>query len=187
MKLSEYARQNSITYQTAWRHFKEGLVKGKQLPTGTIVIEPESRPSKTAIYARVSSHQQKDNLERQVERLSEFCISNGWVVDKVVKEIGSGLNDNRKKLLKLLENGNVGRIVVEDKDRLTRFGFSFMEKLLKVQGRELVVVNKSTTDKEDLLQDFQSIIYSLCARLYGKRRARNKAKKTMECVENASS
>jgi putative resolvase len=115
-------------------------------------------------------------LERQVSRIQDFCAANGWQINKVVKEVASGVNDNRQKLSKILVDDSVKRIVVEHKDRLTRVGFNYIETLLGTQGREVVVINLAATDNDDLLEDLASMIYSFCTRLYGKRRAERNAK-----------
>ena len=107
---------------------------------------------------------------------------NGFTVKHVVKEVGSGLNDNRKKLLKLLDNKSIGFIIVEHKDRLTRFGFNYIDTLLKSRGGKVVVINDIDNDKEDLVQDFISVITSFCARIYGKRRSKRKTEKILENI-----
>lgn len=180
MRLSQYAKKMGVTYQTAHKWFKEGKIDGAyQLSTGTIVIPEENekpKRTKTIIYARVSSNEQRQtNLVTQAERLVDFCMANGWVVDDVVKEVGSGLNDNRKQLVKLLKDPAVKRIVVEHRDRLTRFGFHYLEILAEMEGFEIVVVNKTLdNDKNDLMSDFTAILTSFCARLYSKRRQKHK-------------
>ena len=180
MRLSQYAKKMGVTYQTAHKWFKEGKIDGAyQLSTGTIVVPEENekpKRTKTIIYARVSSNEQRQtNLVTQAERLVDFCMANGWVVDDVVKEVGSGLNDNRKQLVKLLKDPAVKRIVVEHRDRLTRFGFHYLEILAEIEGFEIVVVNKTLdNDKNDLMSDFTAIITSFCARLYSKRRQKRK-------------
>lgn len=182
MRLSQYAKKMGVTYQTAHKWFKEGKIEGAyQLSTGTIVVPEENekpKRTKTIIYARVSSNEQRQtNLVTQAERLVDFCMANGWVVDDVVKEVGSGLNDNRKQLVKLLKDPAVKRIVVEHRDRLTRFGFHYLEILAEIEGFEIVVVNKTLdNDKNDLMSDFTAIITSFCARLYSKRRQKHKQK-----------
>jgi putative resolvase len=92
----------------------------------------------------------------------------------VGKEIASGVNDNRRKFLALLADPNITTIVVEYKDRATCFGFRYLETLLALQGRSIEVVNLAENNREDLLQDLSSIVYSVCARLYGQRRAKRK-------------
>jgi len=93
-----------------------------------------SRTGQVMIYARVSSHELRTNLERQAERLEAYCAAKGYQVSCVVKEIDSGVNDNRAKFLALLEDQRIHTIVVEQKDRATRFGFRYLETLLKGQG-----------------------------------------------------
>ncbi len=98
----------------------------------------------------------------------------------MVKEIGSGVNDNRPKFLALLADPSIGRIVIEHKDRGTRFGFRYIETLLKTYGREIEVVNQAQNSTEDLLADLSSIVYSFCARLYGQRRAKGTTEKLVQ-------
>jgi predicted site-specific integrase-resolvase len=189
MKLVDYARQMGISYKTAWRWYKAGKIKGQQMDTGTILVtegmnEPiSSTERKVAVYARVSSAENKSHLESQADRLVAYCNAKGYQVAKVVKEIGSGVNDSRPKFLALLENQSIQMIVVEHKDRGTRFGFRYIETLLRCQGRSIEVVNQSENGMEDLLADLTSIIYSFCARLYGQRRAKRKTEQIVEQLE----
>ena len=141
---------------------------------------PEER---VAIYARVSEASHRENLERQAERLTHYCTIRGYQVVKLVKEVGSGVNDSRPKLLSLLRDPMITRLVVEQKDRLTRFGFRYIEPLLEIQGRTIEVVNPAENNKEDLLHDLASVVYSICARLYGPRRAKRKAEHLVEQLE----
>ena len=183
MKLSDYAKKHGITYKTAWNHFKAGLIpNAKKLPTGLVVIDSdlESRPSRTAVYARVSSSENKSNLLSQSKRVQDFCSAKGWVVSEVVEECGSGLNDSRKKLLNT--DKTITRIVVEHKDRLTRFGFNYIKELW---DGEIVIINEVVEDEKDLMQDFVSLVTSFTARLYGRRRSkRNTEKLIKELTEN---
>ena len=179
MKLKDYARQQGVSYRTAWRWWKAGKLPGRQMDTGTILVEPKaaassSRAQRVAIYARVSSAENTRNLESQAERLAAYCAARGYQVAKVVKEGGSGVNDARPRLLALLDDQSVSLIVVEHKDRLTRFGFRYLDTLLKAQGRAIEVVNQAENGTEDLLADLTAIVYSFCARLYGQRRAKRK-------------
>ena len=184
MKPSEYAKQNSISKATVYRMIKAGQLKHKRLPTGTIVIVEDKTADTqpyTVVYARVSSSQNKKNLESQAQRLCDFCYANGWVVNEIIKECASGLNDTRPKLAKILRNPAVTRIVVEHKDRLTRFGFNYIKILSKA---EIVIINEVDSDREDLMQDFVSLVTSFCARLYGKRRAKRKTEKLIKELQN---
>ena len=185
MKLSQYAKKLGVGYRTTWNWYKAGKLKGYQLPTGTIIITENENSSsqKVAIYARVSSAENKTNLDSQADRLIAYCQAKGWQIHKVVKEIGSGINDNREKLLKLLADTEMTVIVVVHKDRLTRFGFNYISTLFEIQGRRIEVVNLAENGKEDLLSDFVSIIYSFCARLYGQRRAKRKTEKITQQLE----
>lgn len=187
MKLSQFAKQQGISYSTALRWWKAGAIRGYQAPSGTIIVEAEGsqpRPEeRVAIYARVSSAEHRENLERQAERLTQYCTVRGYQVVKLVKEVGSGVNDSRPKLLSLLRDPLITRLVVEHKDRLTRFGFRYIETLLEIQGRTIEVVNPADNNKEDLLHDLASIVYSMCARLYGQRRAKRTAERLVEQLE----
>ena len=182
MKLSQWAKREGIHYQTAWKWFKQGLIpNSRQMPTGSIFVDdaPSTKETKTFIYCRVSNFSRKAEMEYQVVRCSEFCSKSGIPVQKVFKEVASGMNDSRRELWKMI-NSNPTRIVVEHKDRLSRFGFVYLKNLLAKLGCEIVVINESVEDREDLLKDMVSIIYSFCARLYGMRRAYNKAQKIRE-------
>jgi len=179
MKLSEYAKKNSLTYKTAFIHWQKGLLKGKQLPTGTIIIFDEecSEVADYCIYCRVSSHDQKNDLLRQEERVKDFCSAKGFKIANIYSEIASGLNDNRPKFNKALKSNL--NIISEHKDRVTRFGFNHLDILLKMQGRKLVIIN-DTENKNDIVQDFISVITSFCARIYGKRRSKRKTEKLIK-------
>lgn len=191
MKLSVYARKLGISYHTAWRWFQAGRIAGYQADTGTIIVTEPVAPEtpvpvtqKVVIYTRVSAAENKSNLESQAGRLQDYCAAKGWSVSQVVKEIGSGVNDNRPKLLKLLADPTVTLIVVEHKDRLTRFGFNYIEQLLTMQDRRIEVINQAENGKEDLIQDFVSIVTSFCARLYGQRRCKRKTERIIAELRN---
>jgi predicted site-specific integrase-resolvase len=182
MKLSEYARQVGVTYRTAWNGYHAGKLRGYQTPTGTIILQEEAeqvplREKRVAIDTRVSAAENRPNLDSQAERLLAYCAATGYVVSQVVKEVGSAMNDQRPKLLKLLSEPAVEGIVVEHTDRLTRFGFSYIETLLAGQGRRVEVINLAPDETEDLLADLTAMIYSSLARLYGRRRAKRQTEK----------
>ena len=188
MKLSQYAKKNNISYRTAWNRWKAGKLNAIQLDSGTIVINNDNNKSpeyqKVIIYTRVSSSQNKSNLDKQADRLLSYCNAKGYNVFKIVKEIGSGLNDNRNKLIKLLQSMDFDILVVEHKDRLTRFGFNYIETLLNYLNKKIEVVNNVDNNKEDLVQDFISVITSFCARIYGLRRSRRRTEKLIKALKN---
>jgi predicted site-specific integrase-resolvase len=183
MKLSHYAKQQGISYRTALRWWRAGQIKGYQAPTGTIIVTEGQKPASTekvAIYARVSSADHKENLERQAERLMQYCTVRGYQITQVVKEIGSSVNESRSKFLSLLKDTSITRIVVEQKDRATRFGFRYIETLLETQGRTIEVVNLAENDKEDLSSDLASIVASL----YGRHKSQRLVPQIKACVEH---
>ncbi len=191
MKLSSYAKKLGIHSNTAYRMFKHGQIAGYQLPTGTVIIEEpvaqrvisEPGPQFVAVYARVSSSENKQNLDTQAEQLMSWCNAQGWSVGKVVKECGSGVNDQRPKFLALLANPTISRIVVEQKDRASRFGVASIQTLLALQERELVIVNTADTAEDDLMGDFVAIITAFAARLYGRRRAKRKTAQVLAALQ----
>lgn len=170
MKLSKWAIKQDVHYQTAWQWFKDGRIPGAyQTSTGSIFVPDEvpEKPERTVVYARVSNRDRKDSLNSQASRCVEFANSNGFQVAQVYKEVASDMNDSRRELWRMLDSSPT-RIVVENRDRLTRFGFTYLDKLLEKQGCAICVLNPGTEDAEDLMKDLTSIIYSFCARLYGK-------------------
>ena len=146
----------------------------------------EEKQEKVVIYARVSTPKQKDDLDRQASRLEGFCAARGMIVAKTVKEIASGLNDHRTKLTAILQDKSITTIVVEHKDRLTRFGFNYISNLLACDGRSILVINDSESKDQDLMQDFVSIITSMAARVYGTRRSKRKTQEIISVVSNVS-
>jgi putative resolvase len=190
MKLHDYARKMGVRYETAWHWWKAGLIPGRQMATGTIIVEEPDRPPEqpaertVTIYARVSAAENRPHLESQTERLATYCAANGYQIAKVVKEIGSGVNDSRPKFLQLLADPAVKVIVVEHKDRAMRFGFRYLEAVLAAQGRRIEVVNLVDNNKEDLIGDLVAIVYSFSARLYGQRRAKRKTEVIRALLES---
>lgn len=180
MKLSEYAKLKGVCYRTAWNWFLQGKIpNAEQMDNGTIIVNSQiimKRDEHVVLYARVSTYTKKDDLEHQMERLREFSLSHGYFIKKEFKEIASGMNDNRPMLNKILQNQNYKTVIVENKDRLTRFGFNYIVTLLKGQDREVIVMNESKTEQDDLMKDFISVITSFCCRLYGMRKGLKKSK-----------
>src|SRR5258706_8464247 len=164
MKLSDYAKQVGVTYKTAWQWWKAGQLDAYQLPPGTIIVrEPQTAPSGVALYARVSSANQQDDAMRQMQRLRDYAAARGYPVVAEVIEIASGLNDERPKLKKVLTNPRVGVIVVEHRDRLTRFGYGYIATLLEQQGRRGEAIYPRGTGG-GLVDDFVAGITKIGAR-----------------------
>ena len=185
MKLSDYARQIGVTYKTAYLMFKRGELDAYQLPTGTIIVNDSPAPTigqGVALYARVSSHGQKDDAQRQLNRLRDYAAAKGYKVTAEVVEIASGLNDQRPQFGRLLTDTAVQTILVEHKDRATRFGYQYIALLLEAQGRRIEVMNETDT-QDELVDDFVSLITSMAARIYGRRSSRQRAERIRECVE----
>ncbi|MCX4881672.1 MULTISPECIES: IS607 family transposase [unclassified Streptomyces] len=178
MKLSEWAARNGVHYQTAWAWAKEGRmpVPVVQTPSGTwLVTEPAPQAAgRVVVYCRVSSGDQKADLERQVARTVQGATGQGLAVADVVTEVGSGLNGRRRKLHRLLADPGVGTIVVEHRDRLARFGVEDLEAALSATGRRLVVLDPAEA-ADDLVRDITEVLTSMCARLYGRRSAMHRA------------
>ena len=153
MKLAEWARQQGLDYKTTYRWFRAGIlpVPSKQLPTGTILVEPVPLAEKrgAAVYARVASGDQKKDLERQLARLVEHATAKGLSIVKSVSEIGS----------------------------------EYIEAALQSTSRKVVVVDEKEM-RDDLVQDLIEVLTSFCRRRYGRRSAKNKAKKAMEAIEH---
>jgi predicted site-specific integrase-resolvase len=185
IKLSKWAKIHGLTYRTAHRHFRNGLISNetKELPSGGLFVLNETTEQETTtkdciVYCRVSSPNKKDDLKRQVERCNEFATTNNYNIVKSYKEIASGMNDNRRELNKIFNELSTRNftLIVENKDRLTRFGFNYIEKYINDMGSKLLIINSNSDDETDLIKDLVSIITSFCCRLYGLRRGAHKAR-----------
>lgn len=183
IKLTTFAKLNDVTPRTIWNWIYKGIVKYERTSTNRvfIIIDDDNnikiKQPNVAVYARVSSAENKNNLEKQKDRLISYANAKGYKISKIISEIGSGLNDQRPKLEKLLMDKTIDIIIVEHKDRLARFGTNYIEKLLSLDNRKIEVINPQMNEKDDLMQDFVSIITSFCARLYGKRRTKRQTEK----------
>jgi putative resolvase len=181
MKLSNWCKKQGIHYSTGLKWFHAGKIPGAhQLDTGTILVPDcemnKDKKENAVVYCRVSSQGRKKDLQFQVDRCLEFARGGGIPVEKVYKEVASGMNDKRRELWKALESSPT-ILIVENKDRLTRFGFEYLERLLEKLGCRVLVINRDEEDETDLIKDLVSIITSFCCRLYGLRRGINRAKK----------
>ena len=186
MKLREYAKKHGICYRTAWNRYHAGKIPNAFMDESGHIFVPTNNLNAplnhVAIYARVSSSQNKSNLEYQAQRLLEYATAKGYTVVSIVKEVGSGVNDNRRELLKLLSQENWGTLLIEHKDRLTRVGFNYLDVFLSKTGKRIEVVNMAEDNKEDLMQDFVAMVTSFCARIYGLRRTRRQTEKLIESL-----
>lgn len=189
MNLAAWSERNGVARVTAYRWFRAGLLPLPAQRVGRLILvdEPPGKPGgcgHTAVYARVSSADQKADLDRQVARVTAWATTQQIPVDKVVVEVGFALNGHRSKFLALLRDPSVGRIVVEHRDRFCRFGSEYVQAALAAQGRELVVVDSSEVD-DDLVRDMTEILTSMCARLHGKRAAANRARRAVAAAADA--
>jgi len=181
-RVREVARILNLSVSGVKKWIREGRIKA--IKVGKLWMIPEEeinkilkqrKEIKAVIYARVSSQKQKKegNLERQIERLRNYCSAKGYVIADVITDVASGLKEDRKGLLRLfnyVENHEIDVVVVEFKDRLTRFGFEYLQRYFNSHGVKIEVVEQ--TDKsyfEELVEDFVSIIISFAGRIYGKR------------------
>ena len=182
MKLSEWAERQGIHYMTAWRWWKAGKlpVPAYQTPSGSIMVElPEVSSGRAVIYARVSSHDQRSDLDRQIARVARWATREGLEV----AEVGAGLDGKRIKLRRLLADPQATTIMVERRDRLARFGVEYLAAALAAQGRRIVVVEEGETT-DDLVRDMVEALTSFCARLYGRRGARNRAMRAVTATKD---
>lgn len=136
--------------------------------------------SRCAIYSRESSSENKTSLASQTEGLRQFATARGWTIVHVVEEFGSGVNDQRKKLQRLMAKRDFDILLVEHKDRLTRFGFGWFECLAPFK---IEVVNRPEEDTRDLMEDLVAVMTSFSARLYGQRRGRAKTLAAIEALK----
>lgn len=184
MKLSEYAKKMGVTYKTAWNWYTAGNIDGAyQLPSGTIIVPEENKKETYGVilYARTSSSQNKNLIENQAKKLEAYAIAKGYKIRQIVKEFGSGLNDERKQLTKILQENKYDKIIVEHKDRLTRFGFNWIQLLT---GNRIEVINEAKEKDEDITKDLISIIHCFSARIYGLRRSQRIKAKVEEALKS---
>ena len=154
----------------------------EQLPNGRYyVVVPPDNDRRCVVYARVSSGDQKEDLDRQVGRVVERATGHGHRPDEVVKEIGSGLNGDLRQLRRVVGDHTVRTIVVEHRERLCRFGFEYVEAALAGRGARIVAMDEGELE-DDPVRDVTGVMTSLCARLYGRRSARRRAERAMSAA-----
>ncbi|MFD0502152.1 IS607 family transposase [Streptomyces chiangmaiensis] len=190
MNLTEWARAQGVAPRTAYRWFREGTlpVPAERVGPRTILvnIEANAAPQQAGgigLYARVSSHDQRSDLERQTARLVRWAAQGGHRVVRVESEIGAGMNGGRSKAQRLLADPAVTTVVVEHKDRLGRMNVELVEAALSATGRRLVVLDEGEVE-DDLVRDMVEILTSFCARLYGQHSAKTRARKALEAAEH---
>ncbi|MEV0301760.1 IS607 family transposase [Streptomyces prasinus] len=190
MNLTEWAKTQGVHPQTAYRWFREGTlpVPAQRVGPRTILVNIDANTAPEAIgglglYARVSSHDQKADLERQVARLSAWAAKTGSKVVRVESEIASGMNGARSKARRVLADPAVTTMVVEHKDRLGRMNVELVEAALSASGRRLLVLDEGEVE-DDLVCGMVEVLTSFCARLYGRRSATNRARKALEAAEH---
>lgn len=194
MRIREWAEREGFHPQTVWRWCREGKmpVPFERTATGAIIVHdpkyenttPTTTGGRTVCYARVSRADQKNDLQRQADRLKAFALNMGVDAPEVVTEVGSGMNDKRRKLNQLLADPTVTTIIVEHRDRLAQVNMGLIESTLKAQGRRILVVDDSELD-DDLARDMTEVLTSFCARMYGRRGAKHKASAAMEAAHRA--
>jgi predicted site-specific integrase-resolvase len=184
--LKEWAIANGVHPVTAYRWFREGKLPVPATRVGGLILidQPASTvpAGVSVVYARVSSADQRQDLERQVARVTTWATSHGLAVDRVVTEVGSALEGHLMKFLALLADPEVTTIVVEHRGRFARFGAEYIEAVLSASGRRLLVVDPGEVD-DDLVRDQAEILTSLCARLYGRRDGASRAARAVAAIE----
>jgi putative resolvase len=183
VNLREWALVQGVHPKTAYRWFREGTLPVPARRAGRLIlVDPDLKPVVTgtvAAYCRVSTADQKDDLERQVGRVVAGATGLGLSVGQVVSEVGSDMDGPRLKLTKLLSDPAVTIIVVERRDRLTRFGFEHLQASMAAAGRRIVVLDATETS-DDVVRDVTEVLTGLCARLHGRRSASRRAAKAVE-------
>jgi len=199
-KPKEFAEMLGVSVITLQRWDREGKLKAYRTPTDRryythkqyveYMGEGNSNKGKTIIYTRVSTTNQKDDLRNQVEFLRQYANGKGIIVDEIYEDIGSGLNYNRKKWNKLIEDcilGEIKTIMVSHKDRFIRFGYEWFERFLKSNGVEIIAVNNEALSPHDeLVQDLVSIIHVFSCKIYGLRKYKNKILEDNEICSDLS-
>lgn len=195
IRLSEYAKLMSVTRATALNWYNKGKIPyPTERPSERIIlvqvpddfdgtsVENKNETGNTVAYCRVSTHKQKDGLELQELAILKYANKNNITIDKTVKEVGSGFNENRPKLGSLLKNPKVDTIIVEHRDRLARSNFNLIRRCLEAQGRRIIVINDNDLE-DDLVTEITEYMVSVCGKIYGRRGAK-RVKEALSEVEN---
>lgn len=197
MKSSEVLKKLGVTRVTLCDYVKRGIIKATKKQNGQYDYDEQSvyeflgmkfeKKHKVNIsYSRVSTQAQKEQLKEQTLRIYNSCISRGIELEEQIEDIKSGMDANRKGFQKVIERvikGEIGLLVVENKDRLTRFNFDTLEYIFKYYGTQIVVLNDSLdnrTYEQELTEDLISIIHYFTMKSYSHRRKLNKIRKELE-------
>lgn len=188
VNLSDWANQVGVSKFTAYRWFREGTLPVPAQRVGRLILVDtpaiQNADNRAVCYARISSYDQRGDLDRQVARITSWATANGLAIAEVVTEVGSAMNGKRRKLARLLTDPEAQIIIVERRDRLARFGVEHLEAALSAQHRSIRVVDEGELD-DDLVRDMTEVLTSFCARLYGRRGARNRALRAITTAKNA--
>ena len=184
--MKEWAAREGVHHVTAYRWFREGKLPVPARRVGRLILVDPAATTPApqggvVVYARVSSADQRADLDRQVARVTTWATGQNLAVSRVVTEVGSAFNGHRKMFLALLRDPGVSTIVVEHRDRFARFGAEYVEAALAAQGRRLLVADPAGVD-DDLVRDVTEILTSLCVRLYGRRAAVNRARRAIDAA-----
>ena len=197
-KPKDFAELLGVSVKTLQRWDRDGILKANRTPTDRRYytydqylqfkgIQTENDIRDTVIYARVSTRNQKDDLQNQVEFLKQFCNAKGIIINQCVEDFGSGLNYNRKKWNRLLDEvmaNKIKTIVISNKDRFIRFGYDWFEKFCEKFNTKIIIVNNETlSPNEELVQDIISILHVFSCRLYGLRKYKNQIKEDEEIAK----
>ena len=197
-KPKDFAELLGVSVKTLQRWDRDGIWKANRTPTDRRYytydqylqfkgIKTKNDRRDIVIYARVSTRNQKDDLQNQVDFLKQFCNAKGMIVNQCIEDFGSGLNYNRKKWNKLFDDvmGNrIKTIVITNKDRFIRFGYDWFEKFCEKFNTKIIIVkNETLSPKEELVQDMIAILDVFRCRLYGLRKYKNQIKEDEEIVK----
>jgi len=181
MSAKDVKNKYQITTQTLYNWRKNGKINYIKLPSGSFMYYDldinTSQPNQTknVIYARVSNTKQKHDLESQISTISQYMACNGYIIDDIYQDIASGMNENRDGLNKLLNDvidGNIDNVFITYKDRLTRFGFGYIENMLNKYNTNIVTLNATREEdfQQELTEDLISVIHHFSMKMYSNRR-----------------
>ena len=197
-KPKDFAELTGVSVKTLQRWDREGILEANRTPTDRRYytydqylqfkgIKTKNDIRQVVIYARVSTKNQKNDLQKQVSFLRQFCNARGIIVDQCIEDYGSGLNYNRKKWNKLLDEvmeQKIKTIIITHKDRFIRFGYDWFEKFcMKFHTTIVIVNNEELSPQEELVQDIVSILHVFSCRLYGLRKYKKQIERDEEIVK----